>query len=263
MAHSDLLFANKGVFGVFVAASSRCFSDESFESSCERLTDLEFDKIEIWMDEGSDHLKPSEVANSPEEFVSRFREATRLTPIAFCLENDISPKNFQSLCKAAKLLRIAQITIPASPLGTPFNSEIDRLKQLLEIASRNGICLSIKTKTGQLTEDPRTATELCQSVKGLGLTLDPSYYTCGPYSSTSYDLVFPYVCHLHLRDSTRDQLQVPVGLGEIDYSRLISLLERQEYHQFLSVEILPALLGDVDRALELRKLRMLLESVVV
>lgn len=248
---------------MFVAASSRCFSDESFEVSCERLTDLEFDKIEIWMDEASDHLKPSEVANSPEDFYSRFKEVTRLTPIAFCLENDIAPDAFRSLCKTAKLMRIAQITIPASPLGTPFNSEIDRLKTLLEIASRDGICLSIKTKTGQLTEDPRTATELCQSVKGLGLTLDPSYYTSGPYSTTSYDMVFPYVCHVHLRDSTSDQIQVPVGLGEIDYSRLVSMLERQEYHQFLSVEILPALLKDVDRALELRKLRMLLESVVI
>ncbi|QDU52518.1 sugar phosphate isomerase/epimerase family protein [Gimesia panareensis] len=248
---------------MFVAASSRCFSDESFEVSCERLTDLEFDKIEIWMDEESDHLKPSEVSRSPEDFYSRFREATRLTPIAFCLENDVDPTEFQSLCKAAKQLRIAQITIPASPLGTPFNSEIDRLKALLEIASRDGIRLSIKTKTGQLTEDPRTATELCQSVKGLGLTLDPSYYTCGPYSNTSYDMVFPYVCHVHLRDSTSDQIQVPVGLGEIDYSRLISMLERQDYHQFLSVELLPSLLNGVDRALELRKLRMLLESVVI
>ncbi|MFK7777337.1 MAG: TIM barrel protein [Gimesia sp.] len=248
---------------MFVAASSRCFSDESFEVSCERLTDLEFDKIEIWMDENSDHLKPSDITKSPEDFCSRFREATRLTPIAFCLENDISPESFQLLCKTAKMLRIAQITIPASPLGTPFNSEIDRLKRLLEIASHDGICLSIKTKTGQLTEDPRTATELCQSVKGLGITLDPSYYTCGPYSTTSHDLVYPYVCHVHLRDSTKDELQVPVGLGELDYSRVISLLERQEYHQFISVELLPALLNNVDRALELRKLRLLLESVVI
>ena len=100
-------------------------------------------------------------------------------------------------------------------------------------------------------------------MKGRGLTLDPSYYACGPFSNTSYDLVFPYVCHIHLRDSTADQIQVPVGLGEIDYSRLISMLERQEFHQFLSVELLPELLKDTDRALELRKLRMLLESVVI
>ncbi len=248
---------------MFVAASSRCFSDESFEVSCQKLTDLEYDKIEIWMDEDSDHLKPSEVVQSPEEFQSRFRDMTRLTPIAFCLENDISPDQFQVLCKTAKQMRIAQITIPSSSLGTPFNSEIDRLKTLLEIASRDGICLSIKTKTGQLSEDPRTATELCQSVKGLGITLDPSYYTCGPHSSTSYDLIFPYVCHVHLRDSTSDQIQVPVGLGEIDYSRLVSQLERENYKQFLSVEVLPAFLNGIDRSLELRKLRMLLETVVI
>jgi sugar phosphate isomerase/epimerase len=159
-------------------------------------------------------------------------------------------------------LKVAQITIPASRLGTPFNSEIDRLRQLLQIASEDGILVSIKTKTGHLTEDPDTAIELCQAAPGFGLTLDPSYYHCGPHRGGSYDQVYPFVYHVHLRDSTPDQLQVPVGLGQIDYSRLTSQLERVKYNRALSVELLPELTDSQTRLIELRKMRLLLESLL-
>mgnify|MGYP003577684909 CR=1 FL=1 len=185
-----------------------------------------------------------------------------MTPIALCLGEDVSPTTLAGLSKLAKLLRVAQITVPASPLGTPFNTEIDRLREFVKITGHDGVRLSIKTKTGHLTEDPHTAVELCQSVKGLGLTLDPSYYVCGPHRDQSFDQVFPYVYHVHLRDTTPEQVQVQIGLGEIDYSRLITLLGKQGYHLALSVELIPELLDESARPLEMRKLRMLLDTLL-
>jgi len=70
------------------------------------------------------------------------------------------------------------------------------------------------------------------------------------------------VFHVHLRDSTREQLQVPVGLGEIDYARLISQLERVNFTRTLSVEIMPELMDVSGRGVELRKVRLLLESLL-
>jgi len=247
---------------VFVAASTRSFSEKSFEEACFQISELEFDKVEIWLDEQSSHLKPSEVAADPERFYARFREMTRLTPIGLYLEEDIPLATLVSLSKLAKMMRVTQITIPASPLGTPFNTEIDRLREFVGVTSQDGIRLSIKTKTGHLTEDPHTAVELCQSVRGLGLTLDPSYYICGANRGKSYDQVLPYVFHTHLRDTTPSQLQVQVGLGEIDYSRLINQLRRFDYQRALSVDILPDLLEEADRPLEMRKLRMLLDTLL-
>lgn len=247
---------------MFVAASSRCFPDKSFAEACQLITDLEYDKVEIWMTEKGNHLKPSSAAQDPDHFVAQYREMTRLTPVALYLEEDVDPTVISGLSRVAKLLRITQITVPASPLGTPFNSEIDRLKEFLRRVSPDGVRLSIKTQTGTLTEDPNTAVELCQAVKGLGLTLDPSYYTCGPHASSSYDRVFPYVYHLHLRDSTPKALQVQVGLGEIDYSRLIHMLRRNNYQRALSVDLIYSPEEEAGRALEMRKLRMLLETLL-
>ena len=247
---------------MFVSASTRCFSDKSLEEACYLLDDLEFDKIELWMDDTQNQLKVSEVIRDPEGFCIRFREATRLTPVAFCLDSDIDPQAFQIVTRVAKQLKVAQITLPASRLGTPFNSEIDRLREFLKVASQDGIRVSIKTKTGHLTEDPDTAIELCQAALGIGLTLDPSYYLCGPHRGGMYDQVYPYIYHTHLRDTTPDQIQVPVGLGQIDYSRIISQLERVKYSRALSVEILPELTDEAARLIELRKMRLLLESLL-
>ena len=53
-----------------------------------------------------------------------------------------------------------------------------------------------------------------------------------------------------------------MGLGEVDYSRIIGQLRRYNYMRALAVEILPALLNGQDRALEMRKIRMLLETLL-
>jgi sugar phosphate isomerase/epimerase len=92
--------------------------------------------------------------------------------------------------------------------------------------------------------------------------LDVSYYICGRFAGQNYDQVFPYVYHTHLRDTTPSQVQVPVGLGDVDYSRIISQLRRYNYNRALSVEILPEWLQGQERALELRKIRMLLETLL-
>jgi sugar phosphate isomerase/epimerase len=97
----------------------------------------------------------------------------------------------------------------------------------------------------------------------LGLTLDPSFYLCGPHSSREIDSLMPHVFHVQLRDSTVNQLQVQVGLGELDYTKLIAQLRKENYDRILSVELFPALYDpDINRLLEMRKLRMLLETLL-
>lgn len=247
---------------MFIAASTHCLSDLSFADACEQIAEMEYDRIEIWMDENSDHLKPSFVAEDPERFITQYRDITRLTPVAFSVNHDIDLATLTELAKTAKLMRFTQITVPASPLGTPFNTEIDRLRSFVQATSIEGIQVSIKTEIGHLTEDPHTAVELCQSVKGLGLTLDPSHYICGPHANKSHDMVYPYVHHVQLRDTSPKELQVQIGLGEVDYNRLISMLEAQHYNLALSVELLPEKLDKSQRPLEMRKMRMLLDSLL-
>ena len=67
------------------------------------------------------------------------------------------------------------------------------MRERCTLCHHEGVRLSILTKTGLLSEDPLTAVELCQSVKGLGITLDPSYFICRPGGPTDFDVVYPMV----------------------------------------------------------------------
>ena len=102
-----------------------------------------------------------------------------------------------------------------------------------------GLVLTVPTRIGTMTEIPSAARELCERVPGLGLTLDPSHYINGSHQGGTYDELFPYVRHVHLRDSGKapGKLQVRVGQGEVEYGRIISQLQRHRYDRLLSVAL--------------------------
>jgi len=247
---------------VHLAASTRSLWDLAFPAACLQIQELGFDKVEIWLNEDSGQLRPSQVAADPEGCAGMMREASRLTANAIFIESEVEFATFEGIVKFAKLQRIVQITIPASPKGTPFNTEIDRLRERNAICSQEAIRLSIETKTGTLTEDPNTAVELCQSVKGLGITLDPSYYICRPSGSIDFDVVFSHTQHVHLRDSSPTELQVLAGLGEVDYNHIVQMLRQTGFQRTLSVDLLPRTMEGEERLREMRKLRLLLASLL-
>lgn len=248
-----------------IAATTRSLWDTSFSAACGQLQDLGFDKVEICINEASDQLKLSEIVSNVDAVVANFRDSSRLSPVAILLEEDPADESlekFEAVVEFAKQLRVAQITILASPLGTPFNSEIDRLRERNQQCVAEAISLSILTRTGLLTEDPHTAVELCQSVKGLGVTLDPSHYICSNRGKVSFDVVYPNVSHLHLRDTSFTELQVPGGLGEVDYNRIVASLRNENFSRSLSVDLLANTMSGEERLLEMRKIRLLLESLL-
>ena len=152
------------------------------------------------------------------------------------------------------------VAVRSEELGTPFNAEIERLQELVRIAAKEGVVVGLVTESGRMTQDPGTAVVFCNNVKGLALTLDPSHYICGPHQGASYEQVMKHVCHVRLRDTTKEQLQVRVGQGLIEYGRLITQLAKVNYTRALCVDIEP--MEDVDQMGEMRKIRLLLESLL-
>ena len=92
------------------------------------------------------------------------------------------------------------------------------------------------------------------------MTLDPSHFTCEPNAGRNYEKLLKYTYHVQLRDTSKTELQVRVGQGEIDYGRLLNLLRRTRYDRALSVDMRP--MAHTDHAGEMRKLRLLLESLL-
>lgn len=246
---------------MFVAATTDCFPGLPLDEALSRLVDLEFTRVEIGIHAGDVGLQPAEVASDLERSIARCRNTQRLTPVAFAVDPDPGEQyypQFAACCKLAKATKVVAITVRSGELGTPYNEEVQRLQELVRIAAEDGVVVGLLTESGRISQDPETATVLCQQVKGLGITLDPSHFICGPHKGGSYNQVFKHVVHTRLRDTSKDKLQVRIGQGEIEYSRLITQLEMVNYTRALCVDIQPV--ADVDHVGELRKMRLLLES---
>lgn len=249
---------------MIVSASTDCFPELPQIEVFERLNDLEYSSVEISLRENGDQFSPSRVAADLEKAMHLCRNTHRLHISGYCLELQAEGEQyyeqFHACCRLAKSTRVASITVPSAELGTPFNEEVERLRRLVAIAAEESARVSIRSQIGRLSEDPDTVVVLCDNVRGLGVTLDPSHYLCGPHASRGYDKLHKYTFNVYLRDSTPQQLQVRVGQGEIDYGRLIGQLQRVGYDRALVVHMPP--MPDVEHAGEMRKLRLLLESLL-
>ena len=254
---------------VYVACSTLCFARFPLEKALRTIAELEFSKVDVAIHERGPHIKPSEVVKDITLAGQRIRIGPMLTPAAFNVEIEAAgledyKLQLKAICQLARQATVSVITIPAASSGCGVDAEVQRLTELVRMTNFEGIVLTVETRLGTLTENPDTAVELCKKVPGLGLTLDPSHFVAGANPDKSYDHVFPFVRHVHLRDTGRGQehFQVRVGQGEIEYGRIIAQLARCGYDRLLTVEICDIPDAPFAMDTEVRKLKYLLESLV-
>lgn len=249
---------------MFVAASTECFPDLSPLDALQFLLDLEYTAVELAIHETNGFLKPSEVVADLEKAAHFCRDTHRLDIAALSVSIEATGEEyyqqFEAICKVAKAIKVVTLVVPVSELGTPFNEEIERLRRLVSLAALDGSVVCAKTTIGCMSQDPDTAVVLCDNVPGLKLCLDPSHYIAGPHQGRDYDKVLPYVQHVHLRDSTKEQLQVRVGQGDIDYGKLVQQLTKEKFDRSFSVHMEPT--EGLEHRAEMRKTRLLLESLL-
>ena len=249
---------------MLVAASTECFGDLPLHEAISRLVDLEFTNLEIAIHEDGCQLRPSEVEAHFDKTVSLCQDTHRLNVVAYSVKilatGEEYYRHFRAICRLAKATKVVTLIVPSGELGTPFNEEVERLRRLADLAALEGARVGMKTTIGCLTEDPDTAVVLCDNVKGLGVTFDPSHFVCGPHRGRKLDKLMKYVYHVHLRDSSPERLQVRIGQGEIEYGRLVTQLRKVGYDRTLSVHVTE--IPEVEHIGELRKMRLLLESLL-
>jgi sugar phosphate isomerase/epimerase len=247
-----------------VAAFTECFGDLTLGEAIDKIVDLEYTSIEISIRERGNHLKPSFVAQDVDSAIDICRNTNRADVVAYDVEIEAQGeehyRQFAACCRLAKATKVVTLTVPSSVLGTPFNEEVEHLRRLVTLAQAEGVRVGMKTEGGRLSEDPDTVVVLCDNVEGLGVTLDPSHYVCNPKGPRKYDRLLEYTYHVRLRDTTKTELQVRIGQGEIEYGRLVSLLGKCGYDRTLSVDLRD--LKVVDHFAEMRKMRLLLESLL-
>jgi len=249
---------------VFVAASCECFPQLDLLQAVQKINDLEYSAIEIDLHEDG-HVPPSKIHQNLEWGIQTCQNTMRHEIVGYSVniqaEGEEYFQQFESICSLAKATKVVTLSVPSSPLGTPFNEEVERLKRMVDIAETRGVRVAVKGQLGCLTEDPDTVKVICDHIEGLGLDFDPSQYLCGPYANRDLDELHKYIFQVRLRDSTDKKLQVRIGQGVIDFGKLVNQLRKIGYNRSLLAHFGPV--DDVDHMSEMRTFRLLMESLLL
>lgn len=251
---------------MYIACSTLCFGRTSFEKALRAINDLHFQKIDLAIHEHGPHFKPSAIV-ADVNWHAQYLKSTGIMYAAFHVnidapEPDVYRDQLRAVCRLGRLLTVPVVNIPAAKTGSDIDQEVKRLTSLSRLAEAEGVILTVETHSDTVTADPAEALHLCERVPGLGLTLDPSHYSVGPHANKEYDELYPHVRHVRLRDSNADNRQVRIGQGQIEYGKIVTLLERENYERALTVDVRDVPEPDYPIEPEVRKLKFLLESMV-
>ena len=228
---------------MFVAATSRCFCGLSLDAALLQLVELEYTCVEIMVHERGGHLKPSEVLADSETAIAQCRQTHRLTP-----RRSASRPNAPRAVVLPAVRRV--LPIGQGRQGGHAHGPFGRTGHSVQCGNRaaagsgrvglaGGRPRGCLTEGGRMTENPDTAVVLCNNVKGLGITLDPSHFICGPHRGGNYEQLMKYVYHVRLATPPRTRSRCGVGQGDVEYGRLVNQLNKVHYDRALCVDALP------------------------
>jgi len=253
---------------MYVACSTLCFAKLPFEDALRVIREMRFAKADLAIHEEGPHLRPSDVLADVGRVAQKLK-ASNLPVAAISLrfgafDGPETRQQLHAVCRLARVMAVPLLSVLAAPVGSTLDADVGRLQDWAGIAAAEGLILTIETRSDTLTADPLGTLELCKQVPGLCVALDPSHYHCGPHAGVNYDMLFPLVRHVRLRDSGTklEDFQVRVGQGELEYGRIITQLARVRYDRAFSVDFQDIADSAFPVEPEVRKLKYLLESLV-
>ena len=215
-----------------LAGSTLTFSRRPLPEALGALARLGFTEMELAALEGWAHVSPARLAGDPQvaDEVVRTVEGAGLRTVA--INSGLGTSDPQQQCgRLTALARLAErlgATVVTVPAGRVLDeAEILRLRRLVEVVGPGPVALAVECHMGALTEDPAAAVAACRAVPGLRLTLDPSHYWAGPAQGRAWEVVAPFVAHVHVRDAGTggwQQIQVAPGMGQVDFPAVVRCL---------------------------------------
>jgi fructoselysine 3-epimerase len=147
----------------------------------------------------------------------------------------------------ARLLGCRNISITSGRVvpGTSPETAIKLLRESLEVvleyAERTGIRIGIEYEPGLLVERYEELRSLIEELRSpyLGANLDLGHsHVLGEDPETVVGGLSSRIFHIHIEDiRSRKHFHLIPGLGEIDFRRLLGILERHAYNGFATVEL--------------------------
>jgi sugar phosphate isomerase/epimerase len=229
-----------------IACSSLAYRFLPTADVLDHIVALGFEGVELGVFDGFARLTIAEFLADPADATRQLiaeLERTGLDVVGVNTElseddAELADAQFAAMLELAVAVGAPVMTLQAARQGTPLEEAAAALAPRVAAAAEVGVALAAETHCFFVTELPVDALRLVDLVPGLGLTLDPGHYWCGPGRGQRFDVLFPHVRHLHIRDSgpTWEEAQVEMGSGLVDFAAVLDGLDRAGYRGAVAVE---------------------------
>lgn len=247
---------------MFVAASTHCFPDVPFTRSLQKLAELDFHSVEVVVGYGKSDINPEWLTQDLPSVARMCFSQRQVTPYTVFVDIPVADPKYYSIfercTRLCQLLKAVTLVVKSSPLGTPYNEEFERLQKMTRFGLGTGVVISLLTERESISGSIDSLSSLCNGVRELTVTLDPSHFIYGYKKPISYEPIISRVSHVRLRDTTETEFQVQIGQGVLDFSKLVNQLTKVGYRRALCIDL--ATCPSSDQEGELRKMRLLVES---
>ncbi len=112
----------------------------------------------------------------------------------------------------------------------------DELAWRVGEAQKAGIIFGVEAHVGSLAPTPQAAQRLVEAVPGLTLTLDYTHFTRDGIADSEIEPLLEFASHFHARGARGGRLQCSFRENQIDYGRVINVMNQTGYSGFIGVE---------------------------
>lgn len=117
-----------------------------------------------------------------------------------------------------------------------FNLAAEEAAWRIAECTSAGVIYAIEPHVGSICMDIESTHTFLAAVKGMTLTLDYGHFVMtGETSARVHDLL-PSASHIHVRGGAPERLQTSVNENTIDFSGMLTGLQRLSYDNFLALE---------------------------
>jgi len=242
-----------------IACSTTIGCSSSLEETLATIKSLGFSCVDVLLIENWVHLNPSRLAaefEANQAWLSGLLAQFALIPVAintgvsaplYLRSAEVNEKRMLETEALARLAQRLGVRVAAyQPYGRDPNRTweaalpdcLATLRELAAVIQTSGVYFGLELHSGSPFETLQQVRRLVDEIPGIPIAYDPSHFVMQGIDLKDTTWMFPYTCHVHLRDAARGHMQAPYGAGEVNFEWLLKALRDSGYQGHLAIEYL-------------------------
>jgi sugar phosphate isomerase/epimerase len=233
-----------------IGCATNCYHGFDLDTALQGIANAGFEYVELTsVKDYTEHVMPEQMKDSDKKDLMEKLKGYGLTPMSLSGHSDLTSKegieSFKRRIDFAKEFGIDVVNTGAGAVEDDDGKDrfFSNIHEIAEYAADAGVTVALETH-GELMGSGKASAEIIGKINfpAIRINYDTGNVIFYGGVKPEEDIIHavPYIAHIHLKDK-RGGVKVwdfpPIGMGDIDFPRIFSILSEGGYEGPISVEI--------------------------